>query len=483
MEILGKRKAIQTKRPAKSSLGKENVLQETPTKTPAAKKRASLAEILNYDPLTTTIDVNDGFHHVRPTTPVISSRNVIAVNPVPANVNSRSPSPALTPSFTPFQVSNRSNGNDTQWNATATPSTTISLATSTANVPPNASHRRIPPLITHVSNITNVSSVVAPTTGISPEPINTPVNNGQTKNSAFSTDNGGTTCVTSNSTQVTPVATLRKRQSPLSNVSTVTFQTPVVRQVNQRPRRPQTSGLTNTIPTLSTQKSIYETGESLRKTKKSKRPTLQSRSPIVFDLDDDGHVRKMYDNGSASASFGRSNSKNPIDQNIINEVKDVSDESSDLVKKFRRARDRYTENNEQNIRIKLVAKRGKDGRQYTLPTANEVDGLIVGDLDCCAEDRDIVIEKFGEGLQRINIFHPMYLPLQYPLLMPCAQDGYYLGIPHRKTSGKQTTRNTSEQHDDEKKEKIVSMREWFAYQIQDRPNKENLFVRGGRLFQ
>ena len=47
MEILGKRKATQTKRPAKSSLGKENVLQQTPIETPAANKRASLAEILN----------------------------------------------------------------------------------------------------------------------------------------------------------------------------------------------------------------------------------------------------------------------------------------------------------------------------------------------------------------------------------------------------------------------------------------------------
>lgn len=145
-----------------------------------------------------------------------------------------------------------------------------------------------------------------------------------------------------------------------------------------------------------------------------------------------------------------------------------------MVKTFRRARDRYAENNDDNIRIKLVAKRGKDGRQYTMPTANEVAGLIVGDFDTCVEDRDIVIEKFREGLQRINIFHPMYLPLQYPLLMPCAQDGYYLGIPHRKKSGQPAT---------EKDDKTVTMRKWFAYQIMDRPNTENLFVRGGRLFQ
>ena len=158
----------------------------------------------------------------------------------------------------------------------------------------------------------------------------------------------------------------------------------------------------------------------------------------------------------------------------MNEVKDVLDTSSDLVQTFRRARDRYNEDSEQNIRIKLVAKRGKEGRQYTLPTANEVAGLIVGDFDTCVEDRDIVLEKRDGPLQRINIFHPMYLPLQYPLLFPCAQDGYYLGIPHRKKSGQPAT---------DKEDKTVTMRQWFAYQIMDRPNRENIFVRGGRLFQ
>ena len=145
-----------------------------------------------------------------------------------------------------------------------------------------------------------------------------------------------------------------------------------------------------------------------------------------------------------------------------------------MVKTFRRARDRYTEDSEQNIRIRLIAKRGKDGRQYTLPTANEVAGLIVGDLDSCIEDRDIVLEMQHGPLKRINIFHPMYLALQYPLLMPCAQDGYTLGIPHQKISSKSATKKT---------DKTVTMREWFAYHIQDRPNQENLLIRGGRLFQ
>ena len=58
--------------------------------------------------------------------------------------------------------------------------------------------------------------------------------------------------------------------------------------------------------------------------------------------------------------------------------------------------------------------------------------------------------------------------------MSRAQDGYYLGIPHRNKSGQPAT---------ETNDKTVSMREWFAYHIQDRPNQENLFVHGGRLFQ
>jgi hypothetical protein len=46
---------------------------------------------------------------------------------------------------------------------------------------------------------------------------------------------------------------------------------------------------------LTTQKSTYEVGETLTRQKRSKRATLQSRTPISFNLDDDVHVRKVYD--------------------------------------------------------------------------------------------------------------------------------------------------------------------------------------------
>ncbi|GJY35984.1 ATP-dependent DNA helicase PIF1-like protein [Tanacetum coccineum] len=44
-----------------------------------------------------------------------------------------------------------------------------------------------------------------------------------------------------------------------------------------------------------TQTLTYEVDESLRRTKQSKRPALQNRTPTRFNLDDDGNVRKVYD--------------------------------------------------------------------------------------------------------------------------------------------------------------------------------------------
>ena len=73
------------------------------------------------------------------------------------------------------------------------------------------------------------------------------------------------------------------------------MQTPLIGHLNQRTKTTSTSSSTTKIPVLTTQPSTYEQGESSRRPKRSKRPALQSRTPIVFNLDDDDHVRKVYD--------------------------------------------------------------------------------------------------------------------------------------------------------------------------------------------
>ncbi|XP_071713195.1 uncharacterized protein [Rutidosis leptorrhynchoides] len=124
--------------------------------------------------------------------------------------------------------------------------------------------------------------------------------------------------------------------------------------------------------------------------------------------------------------------KNKLDDLLIQELMDLLDDCNPLVKIT-------------------------DGRNYNLPTVNEVAALIVGDIDYNFDKRDIVVDSQTDGLQRISELHPQYLALQYPLLFAYAEDGYRPDIDHRVIDG-----ITS------KKRKRVTMREFFAYKIQER---------------
>ena len=87
-----------------------------------------------------------------------------------------------------------------------------------------------------------------------------------------------------------------------------------------------------------------------------------------------------------------------------------------------------------NVRLKLIANREKDGRAYNVPTVPEVATLIVGDFDANLK-RDIIIETRHGQLQMIHELHSSYLALQYPLLFPYGEDGYRLDILHSSAPG------------------------------------------------
>ncbi|GKE23106.1 DNA helicase PIF1, ATP-dependent, partial [Tanacetum coccineum] len=100
----------------------------------------------------------------------------------------------------------------------------------------------------------------------------------------------------------------------------------------------------------------------------------------------------------------------------------------------------------------------RDGRQYNLPTTSEVAALIVGDIDSTTNDRDIILHMQKGGLKRINELHPSYLALQYPLLFPYGEDGYWTDIYHEGVTDETPTN----------KKTRVTMREYFAYRLQNR---------------
>ncbi|KAL5191869.1 hypothetical protein HKD37_04G011085 [Glycine soja] len=114
---------------------------------------------------------------------------------------------------------------------------------------------------------------------------------------------------------------------------------------------------------------------------------------------------------------------NQIQEHIVSQLSEMLDEYNVHAKTFRMARDKFQDAQVDNIKLKLIANREKDGRTYNVPTVPEVAALIVGDFDANSK-RDIIIETQHGQLQRIHELHSSYLALQYPLLFPYKEDEY-----------------------------------------------------------
>nr|KAJ0193152.1 hypothetical protein LSAT_V11C800407890 [Lactuca sativa] len=147
-----------------------------------------------------------------------------------------------------------------------------------------------------------------------------------------------------------------------------------------------------------------------------------------------------------------------LDIEIIRFLKDMLDSTNELVKCYRMARDCFDEKS--SYRSKVTSYRKK------------VAALIVGDIGDAIDNRDIIVTTKSGSLQRINELHPAYLGLQYPLLFPYGDDGYRVDIPHRDVDPSTNT-----------KRRFCTMREFFAYRIQDRVNVFSLIFNSRRLFQ
>ncbi|XP_057725597.1 uncharacterized protein LOC130941198 [Arachis stenosperma] len=164
---------------------------------------------------------------------------------------------------------------------------------------------------------------------------------------------------------------------------------------------------------------------------------------------------------------------NIVDYQIVTDLKEMLDVHNPLAKTFRFARDRFAEGSNPKIKLKLIRKRDKDGRVYNLPTVSEVAILVVGDIDDSILERDIIVQFMSNKLQRIDVLHPLYLALQYPLLFPYGEDGFRVGIQTSVRYGL----------DANKKRKTISMREFFSYRIQMRCNESPILLQSRRLFQ
>ncbi|KAL3010663.1 hypothetical protein AAZX31_07G156100 [Glycine max] len=162
---------------------------------------------------------------------------------------------------------------------------------------------------------------------------------------------------------------------------------------------------------------------------------------------------------------------NQIQRHIVSQLSEMLDEYNVHAKTFRMTRDRLQDGQVDNIKLKLIANREKDGCTYNVPTVPKVVALIVGDFDENSK-RDIIIETRPRQSQRIHELHSSYLALQYPLLFLYGEDGYRPDILHCSApDGKKRKRNR------------LTMREWFSYRLQCRSNESKTLLNSRRLFQ
>ncbi|CAN7086962.1 unnamed protein product, partial [Brassica oleracea var. botrytis] len=165
--------------------------------------------------------------------------------------------------------------------------------------------------------------------------------------------------------------------------------------------------------------------------------------------------------------------KEELRKKVIQALLAMLDECNPYVHQFRSARDRFDTNPDHTFHMRIISSREKDGRTYDTPTASEVAALIPGDFNLDMDKRDILLQEKQTGwLKRISEIHPAYLALQYPLIFTYGEDGFRLGIQKRETDATAKL-----------KRKALSMRQWYAFRLQERENECHTLLHSRRLFQ
>ncbi|XP_020272659.1 uncharacterized protein LOC109847833 [Asparagus officinalis] len=117
-----------------------------------------------------------------------------------------------------------------------------------------------------------------------------------------------------------------------------------------------------------------------------------------------------------------------LDWDIVEGLLTILDSCNELVKCFQMVRDRVKQDSLIPIKLVIKAARSGDGRHQNMPTAGEIAGLIVGNIEDTIGIRDIIVDDCKLGLTRISDLHSSFMAMQYPLLFPYGEDGFRLGV-------------------------------------------------------
>jgi len=161
-----------------------------------------------------------------------------------------------------------------------------------------------------------------------------------------------------------------------------------------------------------------------------------------------------------------------FDKSLIAYLMKKIDDYNVLAQSFRRVRDLLHTHELSDFGLRLLRNWCKDLKIYNTHTFDEIVTLVVGDPSTMDVGRDIIMKKYFVQLTRLHEIHRTFIPLQYLLLFPYAEDGYQDDIPIREAISASHIQKMNR----------IYLREFIAFRIQYKEIMFGNVVNSRRLF-
>jgi hypothetical protein len=112
---------------------------------------------------------------------------------------------------------------------------------------------------------------------------------------------------------------------------------------------------------------------------------------------------------------------NSVKRPIVEQLQTFFHQHNELIALFKTALDRMPSDNHKIVIRADKTPAGQHARRFNAPTIDEVAIVVVGEN---LENRDIVLHRRNDQLQRVSETHRSYDALQYPILFWQGEDGY-----------------------------------------------------------
>lgn len=142
--------------------------------------------------------------------------------------------------------------------------------------------------------------------------------------------------------------------------------------------------------------------------------------------DEDYQFLQIYFMGNSAREVDqRCAHNNSVKRSIVEQLQTFFHQHNELVALFTTALDRMPSDNHKIVIRADKAPAGQHAGRFNAPTIDEVAIVVVGEN---LENRDIVLHRRNDQLQRVSETHRSYDVLQYPILFWQGEDGYHFSM-------------------------------------------------------